>query len=181
MADDEVLNCLVAACSPQDMPANAFLVWAYISLSVRMLLIAAALYAALWQDLPTAIALGGSLLVAGFGYSLKALIGHERQFPDCGYGHAMPSMHALVAVYFATYYSLCFWRYSRWGWVQLVYRIVAVSGYAFLVCVSRVQLRAGDALEVAVGAILGSASALLILHVLMHALKTGLPGGMKED
>lgn len=178
--DVEVMNCLVAACSPQDMPEVVFLAWAYLSLTLRMFIVAAVFYAILWQDLPTVVALMGAALAAGFGYSLKALIRHERTFPACGVGHAMPSLHSLIVAYFAAYYVLCFWRFSRWGVCQLLYRITAVSGYAFLVCVSRVQLGAGDPMEVIVGAILGTTSALMLLHVLMHVLKTAIPG-TKED
>lgn len=177
----EVLNCLVSACAPEAMPPNWFLFWAYVSLSVRMLIGGAIFYAILWQDIPTVVSLSGGAIVVGTGYSLKAVIGHERQFPDCGLGHAMPSMHALLAGYFATYYAICFWRYSDWGWARLIYRMTVVGAYATLVCVSRVQLRAGDAMEVFVGVLLGSASAMAMLHFLMYALQTALPGNIKQD
>lgn len=179
-AEEEVLRCLIAACSPADMSNAAFLFWAYASLTVWTFILAAIYYAVLWQDLPTAIALAGGAVVAAGGYLLKALIGHQREYPACGVGHAMPSMHALIASYFSAYYCLCFWRYSRDGWLQLAYRVTGVITYGTLICVSRIQLRAGDALEVVVGAILGIASALMLLHVLMHLMQAAIPG-TKQD
>jgi membrane-associated phospholipid phosphatase len=162
------------------MTQPVFLFWAYMSLTVRTFLLAGLFYAVLWQDLSTSVALAGGGMVAAFGYALKALIGHERQFEACGIGHAMPSMHALITVYFASYYGLCFWRYSKWTWPVLVYRIAAVATYATLVCASRVQLGAGDVLEVLVGAIFGFNFALMLLHALTHVSRRAIPG-VKED
>ena len=180
MSESEVMRCLVQACSPESMSVPLFLTWSYISLSVRFFTVSAIGYAALWQDVPTAVALFGGLLVTGFCHLLKGIIAHERQYPACGWGHAMPSFHAMYTSYFSVYYSLCFYRYSQWSYSQLAYRIVATLSYAALVCASRVQLGAGDTLEVMVGAILGLTVALILLHLQTLFSKYSIPGG-KED
>lgn len=180
---EEVLRCLVSACSPGSMGDATFQFWAYLSLSVPVFTAAAVAYVALWQDIPTAIALVGGGLVTTVCYTLKAVVGHERLYPGCGRGHAMPSWHAMYSVYFCAYYALSFWRYRDWNYAQLLYRVVSTVTYASLVCASRIQLGAGDSVEVAVGVTLGFTFALMQLHGLTHisaVTHTRGEGGLKQ-
>ena len=178
----EVIRCVVSACSPEDMSVPVFLLWASVSMSLWMFMVCGVCYAIVWNHLPSQITALGGIVGLLLCQLLKLAIGHEREFPACGVGDAMPSQHAMLAFYFCAYYSWVFYKYDKVSpsaWV--VIRIAIAIAYAATVTVSRVQLQAGDSLEAMVGAVLGIAYAMAYTHTLSLVWSGALPNFKKDD
>lgn len=172
----------MSACSPEGMPSAEFTVWAWVSLSLWIFMAVGACYALLMNHLPSQVVLLGALLTTVVCQLLKLIIGHSREYPACGVGDAMPSQHAMVSFFMCAYYSWVFYRYDtvsprRW----VIGRIVVGILYALLVSASRVRLRAGDAIEVTVGIVLGMTLAMVYVHTLTLMWSGALPRYHKED
>ena len=177
----EVMRCVISACSPKDMPEITFLIWSYISISLRTFLVASVCYAIFWKDIPTFISLVGALVVALIGFLLKLIINHERMYPACGIGKGLPSIHTLLVWFLGVYYAISFAEFSEWPQFTLIVRTLFVFIYVMAVTVSRVKLRAADPLEAMVGALLGVLLGYAFFHLCSRISRSFIPAPEKKD
>lgn len=178
---EEVMRCIVAACSPKTMGELQFLFWSYMSLSLRVFIGGAVFYAIFWGDFATFISLAGTAMVTLLGLMSKLAIRHPRLYPACGVSYGIPSIHAMVVWFLCVYYVMTFTHYSGWGEWTLNSRCLAIIAYGAIVSASRIALRAADELEVFAGALAGSVLGILYLKMCSWFSMAAVPVPMKAD
>ncbi len=141
------------------------------------LVTAGILYAIFWQDIHTLCVGLGVVVNLLLVYFAKEVLRVDRPVPDCPHnppGHAFPSMHATLAVFLASYYIYCFWRYGRSHWAprRLWMRIVTAASFAALVCLSRPILGFNTGHATWSGALMGFLSSLLFVYLMQKSKAT---------
>lgn len=100
----DCMNCLIEICQHTDVPGSNWEIFlGYVSLSVWVLYISAALWFLLDLDWHSALYNLGLYLNVGLGKLLKVLIAVPRPGPCPAPGYAFPSLHVMSVAFVAAY------------------------------------------------------------------------------
>lgn len=146
--------------------------WVLIVPSLPWFIIGTIGYSLIWYDTHTIRVLIATIMHTLCVYVIKETIRVDRLIDSHGIGHSLPSLHASLVAFLASYYIYLFTE-TDWDFEVKTYRILMTTIYAILVCASRIILEYNTALDVGTGILTGlTCSIVFVLYQRRYTIET---------